>query len=178
MIILLMQSEKRATFLPAASQPHKNENHHHPIQSLVHGRKRPLLNQMVRQRRRGAQFQMDERGKRGYHQTGIQAMRTRKCYLARIPATGWFIRCPRWFYNRWPWAGIVHIWDEKEDGDVPNCYGVHDPVDGPRIPARHGSFPTQVCSSCGMWRINPSITYHGWQPANTLQARLKEDENA
>jgi hypothetical protein len=35
--------------------------------------------------------------------------------MARIPLTGWFIRCPRWFYNRWPWAGIVHIWDEPTE---------------------------------------------------------------
>lgn len=34
-----------------------------------------------------------------------------KRYYARIPLTGWFIRAPRWLYNRWPWAGIVEISD-------------------------------------------------------------------
>jgi hypothetical protein len=42
-------------------------------------------------------------------------MKTHRYYMVRIPATEWFIRCPRWFYNRWPWAGIVHIWDEPTD---------------------------------------------------------------
>ena len=35
--------------------------------------------------------------------------------MASITHTGWFVRCPRWFYNRWPWAGIIHIWDEPTD---------------------------------------------------------------
>lgn len=32
-----------------------------------------------------------------------------KRYYARVPKTGWFVRVPRWLYNRWPWAGIVEI---------------------------------------------------------------------
>lgn len=32
-----------------------------------------------------------------------------KLYYARVPKTGWFVRVPRWLYNRWPWAGIVEL---------------------------------------------------------------------
>ena len=32
-----------------------------------------------------------------------------KTYYARIPRTGWFVRVPRWFYNRWPWCGVVQM---------------------------------------------------------------------
>ena len=32
-----------------------------------------------------------------------------KRYFLRVPKTGWFVRVPRWLYNRWPWAGIVEI---------------------------------------------------------------------
>ena len=37
-----------------------------------------------------------------------------KYYMARIPLTGYFVRCPRWFYNRWPWLGIVQYYDTQE----------------------------------------------------------------
>jgi len=36
-----------------------------------------------------------------------------KRYYARIPHTGWFVRVPRWIYNRWPWAGVVEMTNEK-----------------------------------------------------------------
>lgn len=32
-----------------------------------------------------------------------------KTYYARIPHTGWFVRVPRWLYNRWPWCGVVQM---------------------------------------------------------------------
>ena len=32
-----------------------------------------------------------------------------KTYYARIPRTGWFVRVPRWLYNRWPWRGVVQM---------------------------------------------------------------------
>ncbi len=32
-----------------------------------------------------------------------------KTYYARIPATGWFVRVPRWLYNRWPLGGNVNM---------------------------------------------------------------------
>lgn len=32
-----------------------------------------------------------------------------KTYYARIPRTGWFVRVPRWLYNRWPWCGVVQM---------------------------------------------------------------------
>ena len=59
----------------------------------------------------------------------------------------------------------------------PICSALHDPVDGPRIPARWGTFPTQVCAKCGMWRIHPSVGPNDWQPATTLQERLNEDDD-
>lgn len=51
-------------------------------------------------------------------------MKTQRYYMARIPGTQWFIRCPRWFYNRWPWAGVVHIWDEPNDVNSQNTEAV------------------------------------------------------
>lgn len=44
----------------------------------------------------------------------LKARTNCKTYYARIPATGWFVRVPRWLYNRWPWGGNV---DMREASD-------------------------------------------------------------
>ena len=38
-----------------------------------------------------------------------------KTYYARIPRTGWFVRVPRWLYNRWPWRGVVQMPNEQAE---------------------------------------------------------------
>lgn len=42
-----------------------------------------------------------------------------KAYYARIPHTGWFVRVPRWLYNRWPWCGVVQM-PNKKVSDAPD----------------------------------------------------------
>ncbi len=49
-------------------------------------------------------------------------------------------------------------------------------ADGPRIPARHGTFPTQVCGTCGKWRVHLSIGPAKWEPASTLHERIEDDD--
>lgn len=36
-----------------------------------------------------------------------------KTYFARLGRTGWFVRVPRWLYNRWPWCGVVQMPNPK-----------------------------------------------------------------
>ncbi len=43
-----------------------------------------------------------------------------KTYYARIPHTGWFVRVPRWLYNRWPWCGVVQMPNAKVSGPAAN----------------------------------------------------------
>lgn len=46
--------------------------------------------------------------------------------------------------------------------------------EGPRTPARYGSWETQVCDACGMWFNR----FHGgpgpWQAAETIDEAAKE----
>ena len=48
--------------------------------------------------------------------------------------------------------------------------------DGPRVPLRHGSAPTDQCVMCGAWRT----THHvlgPWRPEDTLaEALIESDE--
>ena len=41
-----------------------------------------------------------------------------KTYYARIPRTGWFVRVPRWLYNRWPWCGVVQMPNHPRTGEL------------------------------------------------------------
>lgn len=49
--------------------------------------------------------------------------------------------------------------------------------DGPRLPLRWGSAPTEVCKDCGCWR---STFGHGrpsaWEPKSTLARALRADD--
>lgn len=49
--------------------------------------------------------------------------------------------------------------------------------EGPRVPLRWGSAPTQVCNACGWWRLD----HHGfksmWRSPAALVEALEEDEN-
>lgn len=38
----------------------------------------------------------------------------KKAYMANIPFTNYCVRVPRWLYNRWPWCGVVFIWENKD----------------------------------------------------------------
>jgi hypothetical protein len=51
-----------------------------------------------------------------------------KTYFARLGRTGWFVRVPRWLYNRWPWCGVVsfHAGETRSligfrSGRLPRC---------------------------------------------------------
>lgn len=49
--------------------------------------------------------------------------------------------------------------------------------DGPRIPLRYGSAPTEVCTDCGAWRdIRPPVG--AWRPAAELAFSFQDPEEA
>lgn len=73
---------------------------------------------------------------------------TRKAYLARIPGTGYFIRCPRWLYNRWPWTGVVHIWDEQIPATRENVLKRIDALKKAKA-AHRGSASCEMPRTCG-----------------------------
>lgn len=50
-------------------------------------------------------------------------------------------------------------------------------VNPERLPLRYGSAEVLVCADCGMWRQNrPGFGDKDWQPANTLEAAMQQDE--
>lgn len=48
--------------------------------------------------------------------------------------------------------------------------------DGPRIPARWGSFATEICTDCGAWRQTRSPSR--WEPAEALAMAFADPEEA
>lgn len=47
--------------------------------------------------------------------------------------------------------------------------------DGPRVPLRYGSAPTDVCVMCGAWRTTHHVLGH-WQRVETLEEALQESD--
>lgn len=55
----------------------------------------------------------------------------------------------------------------------------HTTIEGPRIPLRHGTAPTQICAACGAWRMNLHVPgqWRGDDIDDALSEQPEEDEH-
>jgi hypothetical protein len=69
------------------------------------------------------------------------------------------------------------VFDTKTDLKACQHLSVHQ---GKNAPRRYGSYRTEVCNDCGMFRLtghNPRKPMSGWKPASEYAAAISEDDD-